>query len=118
MSSHVIERRRTGRMSGSSAWPSLIRRAEQMPGDDHPHDLVGAFEDLVHAQIAQIALDRKVLQIAVAAEQLQRLVADVEPGISRETLGHRAMHDRLWITAVEARGPAPDHQPCRVELGR
>ncbi len=49
----------------------------------------------MHAQIAQIALDRKVLQIAVAAEQLQRLVADVEPGIGREALGHRAMHGRL-----------------------
>src|SRR5665213_70394 len=36
-------------------------------GDDDAHDLVGAFEDLVHAHIAQDALDRVVAQIAVAA---------------------------------------------------
>src|SRR5260370_27656849 len=47
--------------------------------NDHPHDLVGAFEDLMNAQVAQIALDGKVLQVAVAAMQLQRFIDDLEP---------------------------------------
>src|ERR1051326_4972493 len=64
--------------------------AEEVAGDDDAHDLVGAFEDLMHAQVAQIALDRKVLEVAVAAMQLQRLVGDMKTGIGREALGHRA----------------------------
>src|SRR5215472_3118197 len=83
----------------------LIRsRTEQAAGDDHPHDLVGAFEDLVDAHVAQIALDREILQVAVAAKELQRLVADMKPGVGRQPLGHRAMHCRLWVAAIEARG--------------
>src|SRR5947207_15859632 len=38
-----------------------IHLPHQQPArNDHAHDLVGAFEDLVHAQVAQIALDGKV----------------------------------------------------------
>ena len=51
----------------------LVQKAA---GDDNAHDLVGAFEDLVHAHVAQIALDREVLQVAVTAVQLQRVVDD------------------------------------------
>ncbi len=43
---------------------------QQSPGDDDAHDLVGAFEDLVDADVAQMALDREVLEVAVAAVQL------------------------------------------------
>src|SRR5215472_2163430 len=90
----------------------LIRsRTEQAAGDDHPHDLVGAFKDLVDAHVAQIALDREILQIAVAPKELQRLVADVKPGIGRKALGHRTMCRRLRIAPVEARGSALHHEP-------
>src|SRR5262245_5985980 len=34
-----------------------ILLAQQAPRDDHPHDLVGAFEDAMDTQIAQVALD-------------------------------------------------------------
>src|SRR3982074_3443981 len=44
---------------------------QKPPRNDHPHDLVGALEDLVHTQVAEIALDGEVLQVAVAAMQLQ-----------------------------------------------
>src|SRR4051812_35530882 len=70
-------------------WPRLL--PQQVAGDDDAHDLVGAFEDLVHPQIAQIALDREILEIAVAAMQLQRLVGDMKTGIGGEALGHRAL---------------------------
>src|SRR6201999_3760438 len=62
---------------------------QQTPRDDHAHDLVGAFEDLVHAQVAQIALDGEVLQVAVAAMQLQRVVDDLEADVGGEALAHR-----------------------------
>src|SRR5580692_6038180 len=51
----------------------LASLPQEVAGDDDAHDLVGAFEDLVHPDVAQIALDREVLQIAIAAMQLQRL---------------------------------------------
>ena len=70
------------------------------------------------AHITQIALDRKILQVAIAAEELQRLVADAEPGIGGQALGHRAVHRRPCIAAIEARGAALHHQPRRVELAR
>ena len=40
----------------------------QPVGDDDAHDLVGAFEDLVHPDVAHIALDREILQIAIVAK--------------------------------------------------
>src|SRR5476649_325242 len=57
--------------------------------NDHTHDLVGALEDLVHPKVAQVTLDGKVLQIAVATVQLQRVVHDVEADVGREAFGHR-----------------------------
>src|SRR3546814_6717288 len=36
------------------------------------HDLVGAFEDLVHPDVAQDALDGKFTDVTVSAVQLQR----------------------------------------------
>src|SRR5260370_35454533 len=42
----------------------------------------------------------------------------MKPGIGRGALGHRAVPRRLWVAAIEARRPAPHHQPRRVELGR
>ena len=43
------------------------------------------FEDLVHAGVAEVLLHGRVLQVAIAAVQLQRLVADLssEPPSTR-----------------------------------
>ena len=46
---------------------------QQLAGDDQAHDLVGAFEDLVHPDVAQEALDWIVAQVAIATVKLQRL---------------------------------------------
>src|SRR5207245_3911850 len=75
-------------------------------------------EDLAYAHVAQIAGDREILEVAVAAEELQCLVADMKPGIGRQALGHRAMHGRLRVAAIEARSTPPYHQPRRLELAR
>ena len=87
--------------------------AEQAPGDDHPHDLVGAFEDLVHAHVAQIALDREILEVAVAADAAAAPRWQTwKPGIGREALGHRAMHRRLG--SPRSRLAAPRHSISRA----
>ena len=90
---------------------------QHVAADDQPHHLVGAFQDLMHAHVAQHALDRMVAQIAVAAVQLQAAVDHVEAGIGREPLGHggepRAPGSRR-STATAARS---QHQPRRLELG-
>src|SRR5215470_2431126 len=80
---------------------------QQVAGDDDAHDLVGAFEDLVHPQVAQIALDREVFEITVAAMQLQRLVDDMEPGIGGDALRHGAMQRRLRCALIETGRGAP-----------
>src|SRR3546814_8075540 len=54
------------RSSKSLHRPSL---AQQVPSHDHPHHLIGSFEDRMDAQVAPEALDRIILQIAIAAEQ-------------------------------------------------
>src|SRR5216684_4595842 len=84
---------------------------QKPPRNDHPHDLVGALEDLVHTQVAEIALDGEVLQVAVAAMQLQRLVDDLKPDVGREALAHGRGLRRLGRLGIEQEGGAPDQQP-------
>src|SRR5665213_645737 len=109
---------RRSRMISSVMRGLLIPWAQQATGDDDAHDLVGAFEYLVHAQIAQIALDRIFLDVAVAAVQLQRLVDDLETGVGGEALGHGALGSGFGIVALKRTGGAMHHEPRRVELGR
>lgn len=42
-----------------------------MPANDHAHDLVGALEDRVDPEISEVLLDLVVLEIAIAAMQLE-----------------------------------------------
>src|SRR5207248_11782557 len=53
--------------------------AQLVPADDQPHDLVGAFEDLMHPQVPQDALDGMVAQIAIAAMELKTAIHHLEP---------------------------------------
>ena len=53
---------------------ALHRALEQRAGDEQAVDLVGALEDAVDARVAVGALDRVLLDEAVAAEDLHRLV--------------------------------------------
>src|SRR3990172_4388710 len=62
--------------------------AQQAPGDDEAHDLVRALENLVHAHVAYEALDREVLQVTIAAVELERGIAHREAHVGGEALGH------------------------------
>ena len=60
--------------------------------NDVHHNFVGAFEDLVDAQIPQESLNRVVLQVAIATMHLQAVIDDVEALVGGEFLGHGAVH--------------------------
>ena len=92
--------------------------SEQLAADDDAHDLVRALEDLVHAQVAHDLLDAVVVQVAVAAVQLQRLVRDAESGVGRESLRHGALHRGIRSLLVEGVRGIPHQRPRRVQLGR
>src|SRR5690606_14869134 len=96
----------------------LLIAAQKLAGNDDPHDFVGAFEDLVHAQIAQDAFDRIVPDIAVAAMYLQRFVAGGEAGIGSEALGHRRVQRGVGGVAVQRKSRAMHHQARGVQFRR
>jgi hypothetical protein len=75
--------------------------SEEPPRDNHPHYLVGAFENLVHAQVAHNLLNSKIGEVPVAAMELKRLVCYFEAGISRKALGHGAEQRRVRNIRVE-----------------
>ena len=72
----------------------------------------------MHPHVAQVALDRIVPHVAVAAVHLQRRVAHGKPGIGRETLGHGAVQGGLRIAPVQLAGRMVDHEAGRLQLGR
>ena len=92
-------------------------RFKQGAGDDDAHDFVGAFEYLVHAEIAHDLFDAVVGEIAVASEELERLIGYVESGIGYEALGHGAEDGGVRVIIVECRGGAPEEGLRYFELG-
>src|SRR5262245_44641896 len=71
-----------------TAAPSLL--PQQITRHDHPHHLVRALEDLVHAQVAHDAFDAVIRKIAVSAVQLQRVVGHLEASVGDEPFRHGA----------------------------
>src|SRR5260370_31375101 len=59
--------------------------------DDEPLDLAGAFEERVDLGVAVPLLDREVPDIAVAAADLDRLLADLHRDLARLQLRHLAL---------------------------
>src|SRR5690606_5950835 len=74
---------------------------EQAAGDDHSHDLVGAFQYLVYTCIAHPAFQWVIIQIAVSAMDLQRLVADIEAMVGGKAFGHGAVEACFAVAMVE-----------------
>jgi hypothetical protein len=62
-----------------------------------PHDLVCALEDLVHPDVAHMALQRVRVEVAVPAVQLESVVADLgsclRPRSPREMVPEQARLD-------------------------
>src|SRR5919199_4727918 len=74
--------------------------APHRPGDHEPLDLVRALVDLRDLGVAHHALDRVLVDIAVAAEHLHRLDRHRHRGVRGEQLGHRRPLAEAALTAV------------------
>mmetsp|Transcript_14885 Transcript_14885/g.38194 ORF Transcript_14885/g.38194 Transcript_14885/m.38194 type:complete len:415 (+) Transcript_14885:66-1310(+) len=88
----------------------------ELARDDEPHDLVGALQDGVHAQVAQVALHVVLRQVAVAAQHLQRAVRDARAGVGGEALGHRGVQRGGGRARVQGGRRAAHQQPRRLHL--
>ena len=71
----------------------------------------------MHPAVAHIALQRVLLDVAVAAVQLQGLVADVEAQVGGEPLGHGAEGAFVRVAVVQLPGRQPHHLLRRHQVG-
>src|SRR3954454_22955549 len=96
--------RRTGssrlRLDGKSA----LGETEDRTCDHETLNLAGALVDLRDLRIAVVALDRKLLRVAVAAEHLDRLSSLAACALGREQLGFRALLGGRPPLMLEPRG--------------
>src|SRR3954470_21053646 len=102
-------RRGWPRWPATPGWPASSdywadgSSAQQRAGDDHPLHLVGALVDLGDLGIAHHALDREVLGVTGAAEELDGVGGHLHGDVGGERLG-RGAHPRDVRTALLARG--------------
>src|SRR5918996_2305768 len=72
--------------------PRLVDHfAQNLPRDDDPLDLAGAFADLADLGVAHHALDRVLGGVAVASEDLHRLGGGSHGQLGTVELGHRRL---------------------------
>src|SRR5207247_905188 len=109
---HRRARERGGRRSPSR--PSVD--VKELASDDDPLDLAGAFADLHETDVAQVAFDRKVLEVSISAEYLKRRVGGTRRGLRRIELGLRRRVGEPQARVGEGRG-AVNEKASRVELG-
>src|SRR5215207_5811952 len=79
---------------------SYVKRcgsAAQRAGYHDPLDLVGALVDLRDLRVAHHPLERVLLHVAVAAEDLNALDRDVHRGVRGEQLRHRRVAGEVRV---------------------
>src|SRR5215213_3957142 len=103
---------RPGRVAGSSggALP------EEAAGDDHALDLVGALVDLGDLGVAHHALDREVLGVAGAAEELDGVGGDLHGDVGGEGLGRRGDAGDVGAALLPGGGGDIDQVPGGLDL--
>src|SRR5258705_13893549 len=96
---------------------SALRLAEDRARDHEPLDLARPLVDLGDLRVAVVALDRELLRVAVAAEDLDRLAGLPACHLRREELRFGA---RLRVRLAPVLQPrrAVHEQPRRADLGR
>src|SRR5262245_60458934 len=90
--------------------PALEFPSGQLTADDQPLDLAGALVDLAHARVAVQLLDREVLEVAVAAVDLDGLRAHPLGHLGGVELGHRRLAP-VGAARVLEEGGVPGHLP-------
>src|SRR5690348_7830225 len=66
------------RITASSVISFSLVAVQHVARDDDAHDLIGAFENLMHPEIAHCLFDPEILEIAIAAMDLQRFIGDAK----------------------------------------
>src|SRR5688572_953123 len=114
--------RRAARSGAASAPPVTDRRSltrslrsrDLVTGDgtadDEPLDLAGALEDRVDLRVAVPPLHRVLAGVAVAAEDLDRLLGHLDRGLPGEQLAHRALACGEGDVVLAHPRRAPDQQ--------
>src|SRR5439155_20219948 len=90
----------------------------ERPRNDDPLDFARALEQRVYLGVAVPLLDRKILDVAVAAADLDRLLGDLDSDLAGLQLRHRAL-GLLELAAVPPFPQRPpDQRAGRLDLGR
>ena len=89
-----------------------------MARNNDPHDFIGAFKNLMHPQIPHHALNLIVLQIPVAAVNLQRFIGDIKSGIGNKALCHGRAFGAFGVIVIERAGGVIEHKAGGLQLGR
>src|SRR5581483_2282093 len=106
LSGHVLKER--------CGLPQL--RTGERARDDEPLDLAGALEEGVDLRVAVPLLHREVLDVAVAAENLDGLFGDADRRLAGLELAHGSLGLRERLAAARHPGRTVDEQPRRVDL--
>src|SRR5919109_3312527 len=95
----------------------LPPQPEDRARDHEPLDLARPLVDLGDLRVAVVALDRELLRVPVAAEDLDRLAGLPPRRLRGEELRLRALLAVRPALLLQPRRPI-DEQPRRVDLGR
>src|SRR5690606_23426866 len=76
-----------------------------------------AFQNLMHAGIAEETFDRVFADIAITAVQLQCFVAHLKADIGGEAFRHRAVHGFFRVAGVDAGSSHAYHLPSGNQVG-
>ena len=101
--------------------PALLlppdRFLDQVHRDHLALDLVGALVDLGDLRVAHHLLDRVLLHVAVAAEDLHRVRGDAHRRVGGEHLGHGGDLRHVLLAAVDGAGGRVRQRPGGLDLG-
>src|SRR5881628_3325419 len=86
--------------------------------DDKPLDLRRALPDLVDLGVPKPLLDWVLLDVPVAAENLDGVGRDLHRHVGGEALGHRTLRALERVAQGGHPAGAPDEQACGVDLHR
>src|SRR5439155_22064524 len=95
----------------------LLPQAEDRTREHEPLDLARPLVDLGDLRVAVVPLDRELLRVAVAAQDLDRLAGLAPRRLGREQLRLRAGLGVRLAALLQPSG-AVDEQPRRVDLRR
>src|SRR5580765_450173 len=104
-------------ISRATATTLIAAWEEDLLCDDEPLDLRRPLVDLEELRVAHQLLDRVLLHVAVAAEDLHRVRRHFHGHVGGEALGKRRLQGRALALIVEP-GRLPDEQTCGLDLGR